>query len=331
MGIENARPTVVSTEGSESVLDYGRAVVLAGADALTALAGVMDNSFTAAVNLLVRSRHHLVVTGMGKSGHVARKIAATFSATSTPAIFVHPAEAAHGDLGVLTPGSVLLALSNSGRTPELEAILAHAQRLGLPIIAVASKADSPLMKQATVPLLLPDKREACPANIAPTTSTAMMMSLGDALAIATMRARGYTTAGLQELHPGGQIGARARAVSLLMHVGHEMPLVGPNEAMHEVILTMTSKSFGVAGVVEGNRLVGVITDGDLRRHAKDLMLKVASEVMTHDPVMIDVDTKAVDALALLNQLRITTVFVSDGERRPLGILHLHDLLRLGLF
>lgn len=319
-------------EPAGNALDYGREVIVAGADALIGLAGVIDDNFTAAVDLIVKSDRRVVVTGMGKSGHVGRKIAATLSATSTPAVFVHPAEAAHGDLGMLMPGDILLVLSNSGRTPELGAIVAYAQRLGLPIISIAAQANSPLMRQATVPLLLPPTREACPANIAPTTSTVMMMALGDALAIAAMRLRGYTAADLQSLHPGGQIGAKAKAVSVFMHVGDSMPLVDVQEPMREVIVTMTSKSFGVAGVVEDGVLVGVITDGDLRRHVDRLMEGVAAEVMTTNPVTVDSEVSAEDALALMNEHRITCLFVTGRLSRghPIGILHIHDFLRLGL-
>lgn len=316
----------------DEALSYGRHVVLAGADALGGLAAALDDNFIAAVSLIVNSDRRVVVTGMGKSGHVGRKLAATLSATSTPAIFVHPAEAAHGDLGMLMPGDILLALSNSGRTPELSAIVNYALQLKCPLIAITSQADSPLMRQATVPLLLPSTREACPANIAPTTSTMLMMGLGDALAIAAMRVRGYTPAGLRTLHPGGQIGARTRPVSSFMHMGDSMPIVEASEPMREVIVTMTSKSFGVAGVVEDGKLVGVITDGDLRRHVDQLMDGVAAEVMTRSPVTVDGSTSAEEALALMNDHRITCLFVTGkyNGSRPVGIVHIHDFLRLGL-
>ncbi|WP_243395796.1 KpsF/GutQ family sugar-phosphate isomerase [Sphingomonas oleivorans] len=318
---------------ADSTLDYARSVIRAEASALSQLAMAVDENFVDAVDRILAIRGRVVVTGMGKSGHVGRKIAATLAATGTPAIFVHPAEAAHGDLGMLVRGDLLLVLSNSGRTAELQAIVAHAQRLRVEIVAIASRGDSALMRQADVQLLLPAVREACPANIAPTTSTVLMMALGDALAIAAMRVRGYSSAGLKILHPGGQIGARLRAVATLMHMGESMPLVSSGDPMREVIVTMTGKSFGIAGVVDdGGRLVGVITDGDLRRHADSLMEGVAADVMTQHPVTIDASATAEEAVALMKEHRITSLFVGTQEShgRPVGIVHVHDFLRLGI-
>lgn len=324
---------VQRSSSEDAVLGYARDVIMAEAAALSQLALMIDANFANAVGRIVAASGRLIVTGMGKSGHVGRKIAATFAATGTPALFVHPAEAAHGDLGMLVRGDLLLVLSNSGRTAELHAIVAHARRLQIDVVAIASRADSLLMRQADVPLLLPVVREACPANIAPTTSTALMMALGDALAIAAMRVRGYTPNSLQALHPGGQIGLRFTAVSSLMHGDTELPLVGPTDRMHDVILAMTSKSFGVAGVVDGEgQLIGIITDGDLRRHADGLMDSVAGDVMTRDPVTIEPNGTAEVAVELMNEHRITSLFVvrSGPLAQPIGIVHVHDLMRLGL-
>lgn len=232
------------------ILAIGREVIQVEGKALVDLAGFLDETFVEAVDLLVETKQRVIVSGMGKSGHVARKIAATFASTGTPALFVHPGEAAHGDLGMITRGDLLLILSNSGTTPELKAVVRHAKIVGAPIIAMTSQAASPLMKSADIRLLLPPVREACPVNIAPTTSTTLMLALGDALAVATMRVRGLTRERLQLLHPGGAIGDRLQPVETLMHTGDRLPIVSPDASMLEVILEMTRKSFGIAGVVE---------------------------------------------------------------------------------
>lgn len=317
--------------GGPELLRRGREVVQLEAAALALLAESLDDSFVAAVSLLLDVQGRIVVTGMGKSGHIARKIAATLASTRSPAIFVHPAEASHGDLGMLVPGDVLLAFTNSGGTPELRSIVAHAQGLAVPVIGVTSRRDAPVLRNADVQIVLPPAREACPANIAPTTSTVLMLALGDALAMAAMHARGISRDGLQALHPGGSIGQRLTRVTAIMHVGDQLPLVDRAAPMREVILRMTSTSFGVAGVVdEAGCLAGVITDGDLRRHIDDLMDATAAEVMTTDPVTVSADTFAEDCVALMEQCRITSLFVTDGEAgRPVGLVHVHDFLRLG--
>ena len=251
---------------------HGRSVLEIESNAIAMMAVGLDKSFAEAVGLMLSLSGRIVVTGMGKSGHVARKIAATLASTGTPALFVHPAEAAHGDLGMMIKGDALIMLSNSGSTNELVPILLHAESLGLPIIAISSKANSTLMKAATIRLLLPEAEEACPSNIVPTTSTTMMLALGDALAMTTMRERGVSRDGFERLHPGGMIGLRLMRVASLMHKGDKLPLVSPNTPMHDVLLTMTELSFGVAGVIDAEeRLVGIITDGDLRRHVDHLM------------------------------------------------------------
>ena len=315
------------------LLDYGRQVIALEAAGLHALVERLDHSFADAVELLLSLRGRVIVTGIGKSGHVARKVAATLSSTGTPALFVHPTEAVHGDLGMLMAGDGLIAFSNSGTTAELQPILGRAAQLGLPIVGVVGRAGSMLTRQSRVALLLPAVEEACPENLAPTTSTAMMMALGDALALAMMQSRGGSRAGFEELHPGGAIGKRLMRVAAVMHRDGEMPIVTTDTLMSDVILTMTARSFGIAGVVdETGALVGVITDGDLRRHLDSLMASTAREVMTADPVWVSPSCLIEDALGLLNSRKITAMFAveDDLSRRPVGIVHVHDFLRLGL-
>jgi len=314
-------------------LEHGRSVLNIESSAIAALAADLDDSFSEAVGLLIALRGRVVVTGMGKSGHIARKIAATLASTGTPALFVHPAEAAHGDLGMVIKGDALIMLSNSGGTTELVPILFHAGSLGLPIIAISSKVDSTLMKAATIKLLLPEAEEACADNIVPTTSTTMMLALGDALAMATMRERGVSRDGFERLHPGGMIGLRLMRVATVMHKDNVLPLVSIDMPMRDVVLTMTERSFGVAGVIDANgHLVGVITDGDLRRHVDRLMTSRAAEVMTHGPRTIGASAFAEDALAIMNEHKITSLFVTEqaGDRTPIGLVHVHDFLRYGL-
>ncbi len=322
-----------SYAASRKILDRGREVLRAEADALAQLEAALDDSFSAAVSLLEATKGRIVVTGMGKSGHMARKIAATLSATGSPAIFIHPAEAAHGDLGMVQTGDTLIVLSNSGATPELTPVMAHCRNLRIRIIGVASRIDSPVMQASDVRLLLPPVREACPANVAPTTSTVMMLALGDALAMALMDVRGIARDSIKRLHPGGAIGLRLTAVKDMMHGGASLPVVRPETPMRDVIMTMTSMGFGAAGVVDYHgRLVGVITDGDLRRHVGDLGDGTAADVMTTNPKTVPPDTLAEDALMVMNDNKITTVFVMEEDRPdfPAGIVHIHDFVRYGL-
>lgn len=328
---KSSLPATVSS--TAEWIAYGREVIEIEAAALASLAATLDDNFAKAVSLIIATRGRVVVTGMGKSGHVARKIAATLASISVPALFVHPAEAAHGDLGMLVPGDTVIALSNSGATRELLPLVDHAKQLGVPIIAIASQARSPLMEDADIRLLLPPADEACPAKLAPTTSTAMMMAMGDALAMVAMRLRGLSRAGFGALHPGGSIGSRLVRVSAIMQGGARMPLVAPTDLMSDVIVRMTSDGFGIAGVAdEDGRLIGVITDGDLRRHVRQLLDSTASEVMTRHPVTIVATSLAEDALALMNRHKITAVFVTDERDpdRPVGIVHIHNFLSMGL-
>ena len=311
------------------VLANGREVIEVEARALFDLALGLDESFAQAVDLLVETQNRVIVSGMGKSGHIARKIAATLASTGTPALFVHPGEAAHGDLGMITQGDLLLILSNSGSTPELRSVVSHARRVGSAIIAIGAQASSRLMKGADVRLLLPPVREACPVNIAPTTSTTLMLALGDALAVATMRVRGLTRERLQLLHPGGAIGDRLQPVDAIMHVGDALPLVSHDAPMLDVVLEMTSKSFGIAGVVAGGELIGVITDGDLRRHSERLFSLTACDVLTPSPKVVPEGTMCADALTLLEEHRILALFVTahDAPMKPVGLVHIHDFAR----
>ena len=315
-------------------LEVARAVLGTEALALRALAASLDGGFVQAVELLAGASGRIVVSAMGKSGHVARKVAATLASTGTPALFVHPAEASHGDLGMIVSGDAVLALSNSGETPELADIVAHARRFALPIVAMTAHRDSALASAADAVLLLPQAAEACPMGLAPTTSTVMQMALGDALAVALLTRRGFTAADFGRIHPGGRLGARLRRVGDLMHTGEEMPLAPPALPMHQALLRMTQKRFGCLGVTEASgRLIGIVTDGDLRRHmGPDLLARRVGEIMTRDPRTISADALAAEALHTMNARTrpITALFVVDRERRPVGILHMHDLLRAGL-
>jgi len=301
--------------------------------ALTALAQSLDHRLTQAVDLLLAARGRVIVSGMGKSGHVGRKIAATFASTGTPAHFVHPAEASHGDLGMMARGDAVLVLSNSGETPELADLVAHTRRFGIPLIAIAGRADSTLAGQADIALILPDLPEACGIGIVPTTSTTMMLALGDALAIALMQARDFTPEAFAAFHPGGKLGARLARVRDLMHRGDALPLAGLRTPMTDALLTISQKGFGVVGVTDADgRLAGIVTDGDLRRHMAGLLDRMAGDVMTPAPSTIRPDQLAVEAVALMNSRKITCLFVVDpaGSRLPVGILHIHDCLRAGI-
>jgi len=315
-------------------LAAGRAVLATEAAGLRALADSLDGDFGRAVALLAAARGRLVVSGMGKSGHIARKVAATLASTGTPALFVHPAEASHGDLGMVVPGDALLLLSNSGETAELADLIDHARRFGLPLVAITASARSTLAAAADVVLVLPDASEACPLGLAPTTSTTMQLALGDALAVALLTRRGFGQADFRQFHPGGRLGTRLKRVRDLMHAGEAMPLATPDTAMDAALLVMTEKRFGCLGIVRGDgRLIGMVTDGDLRRAmGPDLLRRRVGEIMTPAPRTIGPEALAAEALRLMNDgtRPITSLFVVDAGRVPLGILHIHDLLRAGV-
>jgi len=318
-----------------AILDRGREVLGIETEALGMLAAMLDGQFVSACRAIRNLQRQLIVTGMGKSGHIARKAAATFAATGTPAIYIHPSEAAHGDLGMLGAGDVLLVLSNSGNTAELKAIIGYARTQGIPIIGVASRRKSLVMELADIALLLPSVREACPVNLAPTSSTTMQLALTDALAMAVMDLRGVSRNHLRALHPAGAIGLSLTPVGELMHGPERMPLVSRGAAMPDAISVMTNGCFGLAGVLDDERrLVGIITDGDLRRRFEDLATASAHEVMTASPKVVPAEMLATDALQFLNDNQILAAFVVEEPslmpQVPLGIVHIHDLLRIGL-
>ncbi len=318
------------TSSATDTLATGRRVIRREADALDILADGLGDSFRQAVDLLIASTGRVIVSGMGKSGHIARKIAATFASTGTPAHFVHPAEASHGDLGMVAKGDVLIVLSNSGETPELADILAHAKRFGIPLIGVAGRAGSTLLRQSDAAILLPDAPEACETGIVPTTSTTMTLALGDALAIALMEHRAFTPEHFRMFHPGGKLGARLLKVRDLMH--DNPPLVPADTAMGDALLVITQRGFGVVGVTDAEGLLtGIVTDGDLRRHMDGLLSLTAGQVMTASPRTISPDALAGEALALMNDRKITCLLVTDKDSRAAtGIVHIHDCLRAGV-
>ena len=314
-------------------LSVARRVILQEADALQGLADGLGDSFAEAVDLLLNAKGRVIVSGMGKSGHIARKIAATFASTGTPAHFVHPAEASHGDLGMMTRGDVVLVLSNSGETPELADLVAYTRRFGIPMIGVASRPNSTLLKRADVSIVLPDMPEACGTGVVPTTSTTMTLALGDALAVALMEHRDFTPENFREFHPGGKLGARLSKVSDLMHVAEAVPLVVFDTPMSEALLTISQKGFGVVGVTDADaRLVGIVTDGDLRRHMSGLLDHTAGEVMTASPTTVAPNALAEEAVALMNAKKITCLFAVDpgATGQVSGLLHIHDCLRAGI-
>jgi arabinose-5-phosphate isomerase len=315
-------------------LDVARDVLATEAAGLRALAAGLGPEFSRAVDCLDQASGRIVVSGMGKSGHVARKIASTLASTGTPALFVHPAEASHGDLGMILQGDAVLALSNSGETPELADIVGHARRFGLRLVAITTKPGSTLAQAADVVLLLPQADEACPMGLAPTTSTTMQMALGDALAVALLKRRGFTEAEFHRFHPGGRLGARLRRVRDLMHSGDAVPLAGTGMQMARALVLMTEKRFGCLGVTGGDgSLIGIVTDGDLRRAmGPDLLTRPVDEVMTRSPRTIGPEALAAEALHAMNahERPVTALFVVGSDGKVEGILHIHDLLRAGL-
>ena len=323
-----AVPEGVSVQSAD--IASARRVLQAEASALEALAASLGAPFVAALDALAGASGRVVVSGMGKSGHVARKIAATLASTGTPAFFVHPGEASHGDLGMIMPGDAVVALSNSGETPELGDIVAYTRRFEIPLVAITSRGGSTLANAADVALILPPVPEACPMGLAPTTSTTLMLALGDALAVALLERRNFTAADFKVFHPGGKLGQRLLKAADLMHGGDGVPLVTPDQPMTEVLLVMTGKRLGCAGVVENGTLIGIITDGDLRRHLQgDLLGQSARAVMTAAPKTVPPTMLAAEALRIMNAKSITTLFVVE-DGRPVGVLHVHDLLRSGV-
>ncbi len=338
MRVADSVPVLTSVDHELLSLQRGdhaaaRRVLDTANEAITALGETLNGDFTRAVNAILAVKGRVIVSGMGKSGLIGRKIAATLASTGTPAHFVHPAEASHGDLGAVTRQDALLMLSNSGDTPELSHLITFAKRFSIPVIGVASRAESALLQAADIALVLPKSREACPMGLAPTTSTTLMLVLGDALAVALMERRGFTADQYRTLHPGGSLGKALIRVSDIMHAGEEIPLVPEDAPMGEAIVVMTARRFGCVGVVDGNgALTGIFTDGDLARQMDaSLFHRKIGEVMTRGPKIVAPWQLAAEAVALMNAKKITVLFVvAPDDARPAGILHMHDCLRAGL-
>ena len=315
---------------ANSFVQAAKKVLQTEADALETLKNDLPNDFSDLVKLILNLNGRVIVSGVGKSGHIGNKIAATLASTGTPAYFVHATEASHGDLGMITEKDLCLLISNSGETSEIFDIVAHARRFNIPLATISSNTESTLVKAADFKLCLPVVEEACPIGMAPTTSTTMMLALGDALAVALMEAKNFNTENFKVLHPGGKLGAKMMMVSQVMHKSDALPLVETQTSMKETLLTMSSRGFGIAAVVnEKDFLVGVITDGDLRRHINDLMSKTAGEIASLSPITVVRETFVVDALKLMQENKITVLIVTSAENKPVGILHIQDLLKVG--
>lgn len=327
---------LASNSASAAAADIASARRVLGmeADGLNALSASLGDAFAQAIELLDKTKGHVIISGMGKSGHIARKIAATMASTGQPAFFVHPGEASHGDLGMIQDGNVVIAMSNSGETAELSDIIAYTRRFNIPLISMTGRADSTLSNAADVALVIPPSPEACPIQMAPTTSTTVMLALGDAIAVALMERRSFTAEDFRNFHPGGKLGNRLLKIEALMHGADQLPLVDLDSPMSEALLQMTAKSFGAVGVVDGaGNLKGVVTDGDLRRHMSgDLMSRTAGQVMTEGGLVMAQTHLASEALRIMNEKKITSLFIvgEDESRRPVGILHVHDCLRAGV-
>lgn len=312
------------------IVRSARRVLQTEANAILEMVEALPKDFAEVVELILKTEGRVIISGVGKSGHIGRKISATLASTGTPSYFVHAAEASHGDLGMITSQDICLLISNSGETNELRDILLHTRRFNIPMIAISSNMGSTLMQSADFKLNLPNLPEACAIGMAPTTSTTLTLALGDAIAVAVMEQRGFGSEDFLKNHPGGKLGAQLSRVADLMHKGEKVPTVEADTPMSDVLLSMTSKGFGITGVLKGGILIGVISDGDLRRHMGNLMEKTAGEISTLDPVTITPELFAAQALALLNEKKISALMVVDEAKRPVGIVHIHDLLRAGV-
>lgn len=313
------------------LLAEARKVISLEVSALKALSESLDHHFEKAVDIIMNVSGRVIISGMGKSGHIGAKIAATFASTGTPSFFLHPGEASHGDLGMITKDDVIICLSNSGETAEISDLIAYSKRYSIPLIAIASSQNSTLAKNSDCALIVPKMPEACPNGLAPTTSTTMMLVLGDALAVAMMRMRGFTSENFLNFHPGGKLGARLLKVSDLMHCAPGLPLVPKEMLLSDVIIEITSKSFGCAGVLSNNgSLVGIITDGDLRRHIKldSFLNRKACDVMSCKPITLSPEKLVNEAVAIMEKNNITCIFITQ-DQKPMGIVHIHDCLRIG--
>lgn len=315
----------------QTIAEIGERVLNIEADAITQMANKMPQDFAAAAQLIIGSAGRVIVAGIGKSGHIGRKISATLASTGTPSDFLHASEASHGDLGMVTTDDVCILISNSGETSELGDLIRYTRRFSIPLIGISSNANSTLMQASDYLLTLPKLPEACAIGMAPTTSTTLTLALGDALAVAVMELRGFNSEDFLKFHPGGKLGAQLARVSDLMHDGDALPLVPADMPMSEVLITMTSKGFGIAATTRADgRLNGVITDGDLRRNMGNLMAMKAGEIANPSPVTVTPDLFAAQALALLNDRKIGALMVIDTDGKPVGVLQIHDLLRAGV-
>ena len=329
-----AKPSFQDQGARHSLIESALRTLDAEAGGISALVAAIRDGlgkpFVAAVEMVRSAKGRVIVTGMGKSGHVARKVAATLASTGTPAFFVHPGEASHGDLGMITPDDVMVALSWSGETAELKSLIDYSRRFRIGLLAITAEAESTLGRAADVALVLPKAREACPHNLAPTTSSLMQLALGDALAIALLESRGFTAVDFGLLHPAGRLGALLKFARDVMHGGEAVPLAALGTRMSDAVVEMSAKGFGCIGITDRDgRLAGIITDGDLRRHMRpDLLNARVEEVMTRSPKTVRPDQLVSEALELLNAQKITALFVVEAGR-PVGIVHFHDLLRAG--
>ncbi|MGR3365891.1 KpsF/GutQ family sugar-phosphate isomerase [Sagittula sp.] len=317
------------SQPSPTPSEIARQVLTTEGEALHRLARELPGSFDAVTAMLLEVPGRIIVSGMGKSGHVAAKMAATFASTGSPAQTVHPGEASHGDLGMITRADAVILISNSGETKELADMIAHCARFSVPLVAMTRRANSTLAQAADHVLLMPDAPEACAIGMAPTTSTTMAMALGDALAVAMMRHRGFDRESFAAFHPGGTLGAQLLRVAAVMHTGDELPVVAADTPMPDVLLIMSQKGFGVALLVEEGRLAGIITDGDLRRNMAGLMDRTAGEVATRAPLTTAPDTLLLEALGVMNDSKRTVLPVTEGAALT-GLIHIHDALRAGV-
>jgi len=312
-------------------LDAARRVISQAKTGLDVLSAELGDSFIQCINVISGLKGRVIVSGMGKSGHIGSKIAATLASTGTPAFFVHPGEASHGDLGMIAETDAVIALSNSGETSELSDLVSYTRRFGIPLIGITGQADSTVAESSDIVLCLPNVGEACPHGLAPTTSTTMMIALGDAIAVALLERRGFTADDYRVFHPGGKLGKSLYKVADIMHLGDELPLTDPDSPMSDTVLIMTEKTFGIAGVVDDDgKLIGIVTDGDLRRHmANHLFAMSTRDVMTTEPKVIDPNTLAAEALRVMNEWKVTCLFVVENDK-PVGICRMHDILKAGV-
>jgi arabinose-5-phosphate isomerase len=327
----------VKTKEDQTGLAIAQSVLKTEAEGLEALAETLNGDFLEAVDLITNIEGRVIITGMGKSGHIARKIAATMASTGTPAFFVHPGEASHGDMGMIVRGDVVLALSNSGESRELNDLIDYTRRFAIPLISVTREKESTLGSRSDIALILPNVPEACPNGLAPTTSTTMTLALGDALAIALLERKNFTAKDFKTFHPGGKLGQQLLTVSEIMHKGDALPLVSETAGAEDVFQIMTDKSLGCIGFVnEEGLLTGMLTDGDIRRNlSSDILNKTALDIMTKSPKTIHPGTLVAEAIGIMNDVtgefrQITCIFVVDEEKKPVGLLHIHDCLKAGL-